>query len=101
MATLCPKCKTGSLKKGEKMVYCSENKPTKMEDGSWGNGGTCDFRITFANKAFGRSVTPQEIKTLIEGKSISNKRGDVMKMDLDSQFFTSIKFAEKTEDEDL
>ena len=97
----CPKCEKGTLKKGEKMVYCSENKPVKMEDGSWGNEGTCDFRITYANKAFGRSLTPGDIKSLTEGKTLENAKGDKMTLDLESPYFTKIEFAPKTEDEDL
>ncbi len=101
MAITCPKCGKGTLKKSEKMVRCSENKPVKMEDGSWGNEGTCDFRIAYANKAFGRSLTPGDIKSLVEGKTLTNKRGDKMTLDLESEYFTRIEFAPKEEDEDL
>ena len=102
MATTCPKCGKGTLKKGEKMVYCSENKPVKNPDGTWGNDGTCDFRIAYAAKAFGRSISPQEIKTIVEGGTITNeKKHATMTLDLDSEYFTKIEFAPREEDEDL
>ena len=100
MAIKCPKCGEGTLKKTEKMVKCSENKPVKREDGSWGNEGTCDFRITYSNKAFG-SLAPGDIKSMVEGKTITNKRGDKMTLDLESEYFTKIEFAPKADEEDL
>ena len=100
MATICPKCKNGTLKKGEKMVYCSEYKPSKNESGEWVNDGTCNFKITFANKVFG-NIDAKQIKSVVEGKIIKNKKGDSMSLDLGSEFFTKIEFAPKVEDEDL
>jgi len=100
MATICPKCNKGTLKKGEKMVYCSEYKPKKDEAGKWINEGTCDFKIHFANKVFG-SIDAKQIKELVEGKTIHNKKGDSMSLDLESEYFTKIEFAPKVEDEDL
>ncbi len=100
MATNCPKCKNGTLKKGEKMVYCSDYKPRKKENGDWTNEGKCDFRITFANKVFG-SINAKQIKELVDGKTVTNKKGDTIVLDLEKEFFTSIEFAQKEEDEDL
>jgi len=101
MATTCPKCNKGVLKKGEKMVYCSEYKPAKNDDGSWRNDGTCDFKITYGNKAFGRNLTPSDIKKLVDGEVLTNKKGDKLSLDLKNEYFTKIEFAPKTEDEDL
>ncbi len=100
MATICPKCNKGTLKKGEKMVYCSEYKPKKDEKGNWTNEGSCDFKITFANKVFG-NIDAKQIKELVDGKTITNKKGDSMVLDLEREFFTKIEFAPKVEDEDL
>ena len=97
MATMCPKCGKGTVKKGEKMVYCSEYKPTKNGD-SWKNEGTCEFRILFDQKTvFGKTIEPKDVKTLIDGGTLTNGARK-MKLDLDSQYFTKI---EKDEDEDL
>jgi hypothetical protein len=100
MATVCPKCKTGTLKKGEKMVYCSEYKP-KKDGNEWKNEGTCDFRIMYKNKAWGSDLAPGDIKKLVDGGTLENKKGDKMTLDLDNEFFTRIEFAPKPEDEDL
>lgn len=97
MATICPKCGKGTLKKGDKMVYCSNYKPTKKGD-SWINEGSCDFKIMYQNKIWGADLTPGDIKKLIEGGELTNKRGDKMKLDLNNSYFTTI---EKVEDEDL
>ena len=101
MATECPKCKKGILKKGDKMVYCSENKPKKKDDGSWGNEGTCDFRITYTNKVFGKTLTAGDIKKLVDGGILKNSKGDTMTLDLESEYYTKIEFAPKVEDEEL
>lgn len=100
MATICPKCKKGTLKKGEKMVYCSEYKP-KKQGNDFINEGTCDFHISFKNGAWGKAITPAEIKQIVEGKTVTNQKGDTLELDLTSKFFTKITFAPKTEDEDL
>ena len=97
MATMCPKCGKGTLKKGGKMVYCSEYKPNKKGN-EWVNEGSCEFRIMYKNKIWGKDLTPQDIKTLVDGGELVNDRGDKMKLDLSSEFFTKI---EKQEDEDL
>lgn len=99
MATICPVCNTGTLKKGEKMVYCSDYKPKKVGD-NWINEGSCGFKIHYANKAFG-NIDAKQIKLMIEGKTIHNKKGDSMVLDLESEYFTKIEFAPKVEDEDL
>lgn len=97
MAITCPKCSNGTMKKGEKMVYCSEYKPTKSGD-EWKNEGSCEFRILFdQKKVFGKIIEAKDIKDLIEGKTLVNG-AKKLKMDLESQYFTKI---EKDEDEDL
>lgn len=97
--TPCPVC-SRKLKKGEKMVYCEEYKPKK--DGSeWYNEGTCDFRITYKNKIFGRDLTDRDIRTLLEGGSIKNKNGDSAILDVDYEYFVRIDYKEKKEDRDF
>ena len=97
MATMCPKCGKGTLKKGEKMVYCTEYKPTKNGD-KWVNEGSCEFRILFDQKTvFGKILEPKDIKKLVDGEMLVNGARK-MRLDLDSQYFTKI---EKDEDEDL
>ncbi|WP_128992089.1 hypothetical protein [Arcobacter sp. CECT 8986] len=98
MAITCPNCKKGTLKKGEKMVYCSEYKPTKNGD-KWTNEGSCDFRIMFdQSKIFGKNLTPADIKNIVDGGTIENGQKK-LSLDLDNKdFFVKI---EKEEDEDL
>ncbi len=101
MATICPLCGKGTLKVGEKMVYCSE-RIIKRDGKDFFNDGECDFHIGFKQKIFGRDLTPKDIKALVEGKTIKNKKGDVLRLDLENtEFFTSIDFAERPEDKDL
>ncbi len=99
MATMCPKCKEGTLKVGEKMVRCSGYEPEKDAQGVWHNKGNCDFRIPFENKLFGK-ITKEQVKELIEGKTIKNKKGDTMVMDLENQYLVKIEF-HKVEETDL
>jgi len=98
MATMCPKCKTESLKKGEKMVYCAGYKPEKVGN-DWKNTGSCDFRILFdQKKVFGKALEPKDIKDLVEGKTLVN---GIRKLNLDltnNDYFVKIT---KDEDEDL
>lgn len=101
MATVCPLCKKGTLKKGEKMVYCTGYQPQK--DGKeWFNSGECDFHIPYNQKAFGRVLSNNDMKKLIDGESIRNAKGDVLTLDLSVKgFYTKIDFAERPEDEDF
>lgn len=98
MATICPLCKKGTLKKGELQVYCSEkkwNSEKKINEG-------CDFHIFFnQTKVFGEKIDAKQIKALVEGNAIISKKGHKMTLDLENKkFFTKIEFATK-EDEDL
>lgn len=97
---LCPICKTGTLKKGETQVYCENYKPKKDANGAWINEGSCDFRIIYKNKIFGE-ITSAQVKELVEGKSVKNKKSDLLSLDLDNPHFTKITFAEKKPDDDL
>lgn len=101
MATLCPKCKKENVKKNDNSVYCAGYKPKKNEDGSWSNEGSCDFRVSLSNKVWKTKLTPADVKKLIDGETLTNKKGDKMILDLTNQFFTKITFAPKVEDEDL
>ena len=98
MATMCPKCKTESLKKGEKMVYCAGYKPEKVGN-DWKNTGSCDFRILLdQKKVFGKALEPKDIKDLVDGKTLVN---GIRKLDLDlsnNDYFVKVT---KDEDEDL
>lgn len=100
MATKCPKCKNSNIKLGEKMAYCADYKP-KKEGGVWKNEGKCNFRINLGNKVWGKTLEGSDIKKLITGETLINKKGDKMTMDLESEYFTKIEFAPKVEDEDL
>lgn len=98
MAITCPNCNKGTLKKGEKMVYCSEYKPTKDGE-NWKNTGSCDFRIMLdQKKIFGKTLLPTDIKKLVDGESLENGQKKLT-LDLDNKdYFVKI---EKEEDEDL
>jgi len=95
----CPICKA-KLKKVDTMVFCENYKPTKTQSGEWINEGSCEFRITFNNKVFGK-LTPQNIKDMLEQKKVKNKKGDTIELDTSSQYFTKITFAPKQEAEDF
>lgn len=98
--TKCPVCSVNTLKKGEKMIYCSEYKPRK--DGSdWYNDGSCDFRITFKNKLVGRDLTPQDIRKLLNGEKLRTKDGDRFHLDIDQDSFLFFDWKDKPEDEDF
>jgi endogenous inhibitor of DNA gyrase (YacG/DUF329 family) len=99
MATPCPICGKG-LKKNETAVFCSGNQRQKNERGEWFNAGDCEFRVPFENKIFGK-ITPEQIRDLLAGKAVKNKKGDSMVLDLENKYFTKIVFAEKKPDEDF
>lgn len=100
MATQCPVCKKGTLKKGEKMVYCEHYKP-RLDGKEWYNEGDCDFRIPYQNKKFGKTFTSGDIKKLLEGGTIKNAKGDVAMLDLNNEYFVAIEFAARKEDRDF
>lgn len=100
MATMCPECGKGKLKKGEKMAYCSE-RITKKVNGKFVNEG-CNFSINFKQDVFGKNLEVADIKDLIAGKTITSSLNHKMSLDLaNKDFFTKIEFAQKEEDEDL
>lgn len=100
MATTCPVCNKGTLKLGEKFVYCSERSVEKIGTEFIDKG--CEFKINFDQKnIFGSVLTPADIKNLVEGKTITSKRGHTMVLDTTNKFFTKITFAPKKEDKDL
>lgn len=101
MATLCPICQKGTLKKAEKFVYCSERKVEKVGNGFKDIG--CTFKIIFdQKKIFGSVLSPGDVKKLIEGETITSPKGHELTFDpSNTDFFTKITFAEKQEDEDL
>lgn len=83
--------------KKEVGVYCVN---FKWENGM--NVGTCDFQIFFNQDKtrFGRDLTKQDIKILLDGRVVMSPAGN--KMTLDSQkesgYFTKIEYAPKGED---
>ena len=93
---LCPKCNHAELEIREsqavKTLCCHEWQPSKS-DGEWINKGSCDFRIPFKNKVFG-TLSLEDIKELMRGNQIKNNKGDIMELDLESEYFTKITFAE-------
>ncbi len=101
MATTCPLCQKGTLKKAEKFVYCSERK-VKKEGNKFKDIG-CEFKIAFnQTKVFGDELKPADIKKLVDGETLTSSKGHTMTLDLENKdFFTKITFAEKEEDEDL
>ena len=92
----CPLCKTGTLKKKiGVMIYCDGYQPQK-EGNDWFNAGTCDFHVAFnQQKTLGRVLDDNEIRSLIEGKPLRNKKGDTLELDLtNTKFFTKMTYAE-------
>lgn len=99
--TICPVCGTRKLKLGEKMVYCEGYKPRKDGD-IWNNYGECNFHIGFNQKLFGRTLTPSEIRRLINGEILKNAKGDVLRFDPSNEdHYTRVEFAPKKEDRDF
>lgn len=96
----CPICNKGTVKKGESMVYCSERVVEKVASGFVDKG--CTFKIYYdQKKVFGEVLNPSDIKTMLEGGTITSKKGHKMTLDTDNKdFFTHIEFAQK-DDEDL
>ena len=101
MATKCPICQKGTLKKAEKFVYCSERKVEKVGNDFRDIG--CTFKIIFdQKKIFGSVLSPGDVKKLIDGETLTSPKGHTMVLDCENKdFFTKITFAEKQEDEDL
>jgi len=100
MATRCPVCENGNLKKTESMVKCS-NRKTEKVDGGFKEVGSCDFRINFnQKKVFGQDLTPADIKKMVDGENIFSKKGHKMFLDLKNKdFFTKIEFAKEVEED--
>jgi len=100
MSSKCPLCQSGvKLRKSDdnkpSMVYCESYKLEKEGD-NFVNKGTCDFHLNFKNKRFGE-LTTEQMKSLIGGQKIANKKGDALELDLSNkEYFT--KFT-KVEDE--
>ncbi|MDY0292572.1 MAG: hypothetical protein RBR02_09595 [Desulfuromonadaceae bacterium] len=95
MATICPVCKVGTLKKGEKQVYCSK----KDYDSKTEKNKGCDFHIFYdQKKVFGEVLEASDIVDIVNGKPLTSKRGRTIELDLTSKYFTK---TTKPEDEDL
>jgi hypothetical protein len=88
------------LKKGEKMVYCS-NRAVEKKGNDFVETG-CKFKIIYnQSKIFGENISAKDIKKLIEGETLVSKKGHKMTLDLSNQdFFTKIEYNE-VEDDDL
>jgi len=101
MAIQCPLCKKNTLKKrGDTLVFCGSYQPHKNDNGQWTNQGNCEFHIGLKNKVFGK-ISISDVKSIVNGSIVTNKKGDKIKLDLESTYFTKIEFAPKEEDEDL
>jgi hypothetical protein len=100
MATYCPVCNKGTLKVGDKLVYCSDRVVEKVGNDFIDKG--CLFKVNFdQKKVYGDVLTPGDIKALVEGKTLTSKKGHSLVLDLNNTFFTKITFAEKKADKDL
>lgn len=94
--TMCPLCNKNTLQIRETGVWCKDNRPKYDKDSKgYYNDGDCDFKILFEQKAFKKTLSPRDIKAIIEGNTIKNMSGDMMKLDLDSEYFTTITWKEK------
>ena len=98
--TTCPICGKGILKRAEDRIYCSENKPEKVGK-EWINNGTCDFVIFRKQKLFGRELMDSDLKKLLAGGSLKDKKGNLLQFDKESPYFLHITFAEKPEDKNF
>jgi len=96
MATLCPLCKKANLiqkEKNPKDVRCANYKPKKI-DGEFVNTGSCDFHINF--KSNWGTLNTKIILDLVNGKSIENKDGAIISLDLENtDFFTKIEYPDE------
>ena len=90
----CPLCKTGTIKKGDRMVYC-DGYQAKKDGNTWFNAGTCDFHISFNQKGLGRTLDDDEMRDLLNGKVLRNPKGDTLQLDIENKpFFTKMVFME-------
>lgn len=96
---ICPKCNKGTLKAGEKLVRCDCCVMEKLPSGEWINKGSCDFRIPYEYPNFGK-LSKEDIRALVSGQSVKNKRGDTATLDLQGEYLLKIDFF-KFEEEDL
>lgn len=92
---ICPLCNKGTLKVGDSNVYCSEksyNSITKQNNG-------CDFHIFYdQKKGFGEVLDPKSIKAIVEGQTLTSKRGRTIVLDLKEKHYVK---TTKPEDGDL
>ncbi|OCR87756.1 hypothetical protein CFT12S00416_07990 [Campylobacter fetus subsp. testudinum] len=95
MATVCPLCGKGTLKQSEKMVYCTNYTPKKLGN-EWVNTGQCDFHIAFNFKAFGKILTKEDVRELINGKKIENEKGDKASLNINTKDAHYVKIEWKT-----
>ena len=88
MATICPKCKKGTIKKmrNEQGIKCERYIPVQNERGEWTNKGQCNFHLSFKSKLFG-DFTEDEIRDLLAGKEVVKGNGKIAKLDLQNPFF--------------
>ena len=102
--TKCPICGSGVMKRRlsddkKKIIatYCSNY--------NWQNGvnvGSCDFQIWFSQERsrFGRDLTPNDAKRLINGDTVVSPTGNKMTLDKEKKNgrYINIEYAPKQED---
>ncbi|EAJ8747104.1 hypothetical protein ACMTF7_001080 [Campylobacter jejuni] len=107
MAVTCPICNKGTIQQnGDKTIFhCSLQKTEKI-GGQYEETGECRFKI-FANqtKYFGKVLTSNDIKAMVEGKGVKNAKGDTMYLDAEAGaetgYFTRVEYAEKKPSKDI
>ncbi len=99
--TLCPVCGQGRLAvNSEKtIIHCTEQK-TEKSGKDFIEVGNCQFKL-FLNqtKIFGKQLTIQDVKKLVNGDGVKNAKGDTMYFDKTAEpYYTRIEWAEKKPD---
>ena len=100
----CPLCKSKLkivTKKEDKslaFIRC-ENQKTEKKGVEFVEVGSCKFKINFKTKLY--KIDKNEMKNLLDGKDITIKDGNILKLDLSNEMFTKIDFVDKYEEDDF
>ena len=83
----CPLC-GGEIIEKDKLFVCENqewNKDTKQNEG-------CPFSIWKKSKVFDKEITKDMLEKLLEGKEITDSKGNKMVLDTDEKYFTKVIF---------
>lgn len=100
----CPIC-NGALKinkradNGELSYIRCEHQKTEKKGAEFVEVGKCKFKINFKTKLY--TLNKESMKLLLGGEEIAIKDNNTLKMDINSDMFTTITFGDKYVEEDF